>query len=308
MTVRLSVDRARWLEHVTTTLDAVRPFAEPVPVVKGNGYGFGRARLAGMAADFVDQICVGTIHELDDLPTGVEPIVLTPTLREPFTEHVILTVANAQHIAAVRHQPRRVIVKLASPMQRYGGRIDLIDTARSAGLDVIGVAIHPPLAGTDDERLAHITGQLDHIDPALDIWVSHLGIDALATLPTDRRWKLRLGTALWHGDREAMHLSAQVLEVRSVSAGTCVGYRQVPVDSDGYLVMVGAGTANGVHPLDDGRSPFHHRQTRLPLIESPHMHTSMLFCTSDMPRPSIGDWIDVQRPLTWTAIDELDWT
>jgi hypothetical protein len=72
--------------------------------------------------------------------------------------------------------------------------------------------------------------------------------------------------------------------------------------------MVGAGTANGVHPLDDGRSPFHHRQTRLPLVESPHMHTSMLLCTSDMPRPSIGDWIDVQRPLTWTAIDELDWT
>lgn len=193
-------------------------------------------------------------------------------------------------------------------MHRYGGGVDLIDTARSAGLEVIGVAIHPPLAGTDDEHLAHVTDQLERIDPALDIWVSHLGIDALAMLPTDRRWKLRLGTSLWHGDRESMHLSAQVLEVRSVSAGTRVGYRQMPVESDGYLVMVGAGTANGVHPLDDGRSPFHHRQTRLSLVEPPHMHTSMLFCANDMPRPSIGDWIDVQRPLTWTAIDELDWT
>ena len=39
--------------------------------------------------------------------------------------------------------------------------------------------------------------------------------------------------------------------------------------------MVGAGTAHGVQPLDDGRSPFHFARQRLALLEPPHMHTSM---------------------------------
>lgn len=307
MTVRLTVDRARWLKHVTSTLDAINRHAEAVPVVKGNGYGFGRARLAGIAADLADRICVGTIHELNELPTAVEPIVLTPTLVEPPTERVILTVANADHIRVLAGRPRRVLVKLASRMHRYGGDVRLIDEATAAGLDVVGVSIHPPLAGSDQEHIDQILTHLPHLDPRLDVWISHVGPEAIATLPDDRSWRVRVGTALWHGERSALHLSAQVLDVRTVSAGDNAGYRQVPVPVDGNLVMVGAGTANGVHPLDDGRSPFHHRRTRLDLLEAPHMHTSMLICPAEIPPPAIGDWLDLQRPLTWTMIDEIDW-
>lgn len=307
MTVRLTVDRSRWMQHVTTTLDEVRRVATPVPVVKGNGYGFGRSRLAGIAADLVDRVCVGTVHELDDLPTGVEPVVLTPSLTEPPTVEAIMTVGSHEHIQVLAGQPNRVLVKLSSAMQRYGRDVDLIDDARAAGLNVIGVSIHPPLAGDDHDHLQQILDYLPRLDPNLEIWVSHLRLDALEQLPSERSWSVRLGTSLWHGERSALHLFAQVIDVRPVRSGEHVGYRQTRIAADGRLVMVGAGTANGVHPLDDGRSPFHHRRTRLDLVEPPHMHTSMVFCPEELEAPAVGDWLDLQRPLTWTQIDEIDW-
>ena len=71
--------------------------------------------------------------------------------------------------------------------------------------------------------------------------------------------------------------------------------------------MVGAGTAHGVHPLEDGRSPFHFARHRLALVEPPHMHTSMVFVPSGDPTPRPGERIDVQRPLISTAVDEIVW-
>jgi hypothetical protein len=71
--------------------------------------------------------------------------------------------------------------------------------------------------------------------------------------------------------------------------------------------MVGAGTAHGVHPLEDGRSPFHFARTRLALVEPPHMHTSMVFVPASERAPRPGDTVDVQRPLISTAVDEVRW-
>ena len=71
-------------------------------------------------------------------------------------------------------------------------------------------------------------------------------------------------------------LSADVIDVREVRRGDVVGYRGVAIDVDGFIVMVGCGSANGVSALSDGRSPFHFDRRRLPLIEAPHMHTSMV--------------------------------
>ncbi len=142
------------------------------------------------------------------------------------------------------------------------------------------------------------------------MWVSHLGPDALAGLCA--RWPswffpIRLGTALWHGDRSALHLGADVLDVHAVSAGTVAGYHRTRVIADGTLVVVGAGSSHGVTMLDDGRSPFHFQRRRLAVLERPHMHTSMVFVPTGEPCPAIGDVVDVQRPLTMVAVDELTW-
>jgi hypothetical protein len=95
-------------------------------------------------------------------------------------------------------------------------------------------------------------------------------------------------------------------------AGAKVGYRLTTVAADGTLVMIGAGSANGVTtlPHENGQgdtSPFHYARTRMTLVEPPHMHTSMAIVPTDQPCPAVGDWVDLQRPLTLTTIDELLW-
>lgn len=299
---------AVWRSQIAQTVNAIDGL---VPVVKGNGYGFGRVRLAGIASEFCDTVAVGTIHELDGLPARLNPVVLTPTLTVPEvadgSTQPILTVGRTEHLDAIDGWSGRVIVKLATELRRYGGDPSLITDARSRGLDVIGVALHPPIAGIADELVRQITDSLDDVDPTLPVWVSHLDPDRYATLPSSHAYRMRVGTALWHGDKSALHLTADVLNVRSIEADTSAGYRQELVPAAGHLVMIGAGTANGVGPLGDGRSPFHFERTRLALHESSHMHTSMAFVPHGHPLPVVGDWVDLQRPLHMTAVDDYRW-
>ena len=109
--------------------------------------------------------------------------------------------------------------------------------------------------------------------------MSHL--DAAAHTALRERWPawvfpMRTGTALWHGDKSALPPRRQRARCpRRSPAATVAGYRHVTIDGDGTLVMIGAGTAHGVAPLADGRSPFHYVRERLQLLERPHMHTSM---------------------------------
>jgi alanine racemase len=304
VTITLSVRTALWrasVARLASTIDGL------VPVVKGTGYGFGRLALAELAAEFTDTVAVGTVHELDGLPSTVTPVVLTPTLAAPDSTLAILTVGNTAHLDALTGWTGRVLVKLTSSMQRYGGTPDLVDAARARGLDVAGVSIHLPLEGSASEHAHEITRLLGDIDPDLVVWVSHLDADTYASLPDTHRYRLRLGTSLWLGDRSLLQLSADVLEVRPVDAGTPAGYRLGVVPEPGHLVMIGAGTANGVTPLPDGRSPFHFRRERLALHEPPHMHTSMAFVPHGAPLPGIGDRVDLQRPLTMTTVDVVEW-
>ena len=305
MTIRLTIQREPWRRHVEETIAST---PHPVPVVKGNGYGLGRARLAGIAADLADTLAVGTVRELNDLSTGVRAVVLTPTLEPPPADDAILTVGSIEHIAALAGWGGEVLVKLESSMHRYGGDTNLIDHARAAGLRVLGVSIHPPLAGTDEEHLAEIAAHADRLDDDLEIWISHVDPATIDRLPSGRVYRVRLGTTLWHGRRDTMHLEARVLDRRPARAGTTAGYRAIPVPSDGHLVMVGAGSANGVAPLPDGRSPFHFKRRRLDLLEPPHMHTSMLVVPDEFDCPTTGDWVDLQRPLISTTVDEIVWT
>jgi alanine racemase len=304
VTITLSVRTASWRANVARLASSIDGL---VPVVKGNGYGFGRFTLAALAAEFTDTIAVGTVHELDGLPTTITPVVLTPTLSAPDSTRPILTVGNATHLDALDGWTGRVLVKLTSSMQRYGSDTALVDAARARDLDVSGVSIHLPLEGSAGRHADEIVRWLDDIDPDLEVWVSHLDADTYAALPSTHRYRLRLGTSLWLGDRSLLHLTADVLDVRRVDAGSPAGYRLGPVPGAGHLVMIGAGTANGVTPLPDGRSPFHFRRQRLALHEPPHMHTSMAFVPDGAPLPTIGDRLDLQRPLTMTAVDVVEW-
>ncbi len=283
-----------------------------VPVVKGNGYGFGRPGLIGLATQFgADELAVGTVHELTDLPPSApHQIVLTPALPSDLvgmqlSPKTILTVGSMADVTALAGRRQPVIVKIASSMRRYGANSDGLSrvaaAAETAGLLLHGYSIHLPLPQPAGSNVMEARSLLESIPGDTTVYVSHLtAAEIVALKPAFPRLRLRprIGTELWIGDKEYLKLVADVLEVRPVESGQSAGYRRWPVDEDGHLVMVSAGTAHGVQPLPDGRSPFHFERRRVALHEPPHMHTSMLVVPLGGPLPLVGDQVDVQQPLT----------
>jgi alanine racemase len=321
--LRLTVDELAWRSHVGTWRDV----PGLVPVVKGNGYGFGRATLARAALELgVGEVAVGTAHELADVaavaagsPTAV--VALTPAVHLPASlpPGSVLTVGSPAHVhaAVVAGHRGPVAVKLESSMHRHGAapeRLDeLLGCLRRDRLPLHEAVLHLPLATseyTDQHALAEIDGWIARLDPSVPLSLSHLSRDAFGQLVEahpHRTLRLRAGTALWHGDKAFLHLEADVLDIRPVRQGEPVGYRRRPAPAAGHLLMIGAGTAHGVTPLDGGASPFHHARRRLALVEPPHMHTSMVLVPAGEPLPCSGDWVDVQRPLTAVIADEVTW-
>lgn len=313
MALRLTVQRAAWQTHIGSIAQTVDGL---VPVVKGNGYGFGRPTLHPLVKSLSDYVCVGTVYELDSVGDRVTPVVLTPSAVPPpaSTATAILTIGSLRDIEALADWHGRIIVKLQSSMRRYGATpaelADIVSAAVAADLELVGYALHLPLAGTDTDRLSEVEAWLDLIDDRQPLWLSHLEPQSYADLRlrhTDRQFRLRLGTTLWHGDKSFLHLHTDVVAVHSIRAGERAGYRQIEMADDGHLVVVGAGSAHGVAALPDGASPFHFARTRMAMLEPPHMHTSMLVCPDDAPRPAVGDRVDVQRPLISALIDEIEW-
>jgi hypothetical protein len=309
MTLTLHVDGGAWRARAGATADA---HGDVIAVVKGNGYGFGRSRLAAEALTLgLDRLAVGTVHELAGLPsTPVAPVVLTPAVGADVAlgAGAVLTIGSTTHARAAAGHAGPVVVKLASSMQRYGvdpdGLDALLAAAGAGGLAVAGFALHLPLTG---DPVPEIEAWLRCLPAEATLAVSHIDPVALHDLRArhpDHRLPVRLGTALWHGDKQALALRADVIEARP-ARGTTAGYRGRDLPGPGTLVMVGAGTAHGVHPLPDGRSPFHFARRRLVLVEPPHMHTSMVWIAADEPVPAVGAEVDVQVPLTHVLPDRV---
>jgi alanine racemase len=327
MTLRLSVASAAWKKHVR---DTVTTLGDVLPVVKGNGYGFGRRGLMSHASDISSDVAVGTVHELVDVPSTMRPFVLTPvgagvvdassagvvdTHGAPMSHAIrpdaVLAVASRHDLDVLKklNSQNPVVIKVESSMHRYGVLPDdaasLRSAAEAAGHEVVAWSLHLPLAGDGhEEEVVRIATRLSADVP---LHVSHLlGDIQRVRASVKQRVVVRTGTQLWLGDKSMLSLHADVISVRRVAAGTVAGYRNTPVSREASLVMVGCGSSHGVGTLDDGRSPFHFARRRLELLEAPHMHTSMLVI-GDEPCPREGEWVDVQQPLTRVLVDTVAW-
>lgn len=337
MPLTLHVDRSAWSAHLDSVA-AEHP--GHVPVIKGNGYGFGRARLAQeVLARGGRRVAVGTLAETRDLPAGLdEVLLLTPELklREAPAANVTFTVGSGAHIAAlsdVGAAGARVVLKLASSMRRYGVGPDelpaLAAAAAGAGLEVVGYSVHLPLAATSAANAAEVHAWLPHLDPQAELLISHLSAKDAAAVAAARPGPVhsRIGTRLWLGAPRTMSATATVLEVRAIGRGERFGYGQGK-GRRGTLVMVSAGTAHGVAlaaPRHAARgkgwaitlaeaggevahrvvSPFTYQGARTTFAEPPHMHTSMLLVPHGEPVPDVGDELAVQVRYTTTSFDEI---
>ena len=319
MTLRLTVDENAFRSHVASVA-ASTPHL--VPVIKGNGYGLGRARLIELVNELLpstNTVAVGTIHEAADIPRQYAVHVMTPVGDFDHVEipaNAMLTVGSRHDVdvLARRAWKGRVVVKLASSMRRFGAThdefADLVqDVARIGGV-IHACAIHPATAGTDADRLAEIHAWLPVIPDCVTVSVSHLGpssLESLRSLSDRRTIEARLGTALWHGTKEHFALRADVMRVEPCHVGETAGYRASRIEHDGHLVVIGAGSAHGVTPLANGDSPFHFGRQRIPLVEAPYMHSALAVIPLGSPLPAAGDLVDVQRPLTTVHPDIIEW-
>jgi alanine racemase len=341
MPLTLYVDGPRWRRHLTETRDGHPGI---VPVLKGNGYGFGIERLASRAAWLgVDTVAVGTYTEVAPAVSSFQGSVMVLTPWRPFEakavfdSHVIHTVGRLEDLRAMAERdtrPRVVLERLTS-MRRHG--LSARDLREAAGLlddrvAVEGVAIHLPISKgshlTEVNRL--MTDVVAAGLPTNRVYVSHLTDAELGTLRQsypEYEFRPRIGTQLWLGDREALQVRATVLDVHPVERGDVFGYRSRTAPAAGTILVVSGGTANGIGleaptggatlkdraarvargGLDAAgfvRSPYTVDGKQRLFAEPPHMQASMLFLSNGARVPEIGDEVDVRVRFTATAFDE----
>lgn len=358
MTLTLHVDGPRWREHLLGVAERTPGL---VPVAKGNGYGFGKARLArrtqwlaerGAAAGqtWGDVLAVGTYDELDEVASRCEASLLVLTPWRPFgaaldvmaadpalTKRVIHTVSRAEDLSALleRQPDARYVLELATSMLRHGmtGR-ELRGLGGLASRGTLeGVALHLPLAQgshlSQVQRL--ITDAVAAGLPTRTLWVSHLTRDELDRLRasySDFTFRPRIGTDLWLGDRGALRVTAQVLDVHPVERGDVFGYRSRTAPKNGHILVVSGGTAHGIGleaptgeqslkaraaTLARGgldavgfvRSPYSIGGKQRLFAEPPHMQASMLFLPHGSSVPAVGDEVDVRVRFTATTFDRV---
>ncbi len=261
----LHVDGDRWRAHLRDLHDRQPGL---VPVAKGNGYGFGLARLARKSAWLgVDTIAVGTYEEVEQVASRFDGSILVLTPWRPFNPapqdpRVIHTVGRIEDLNALAAHGReqgvrpRIVLERLTSMLRHGftarGLRSAVEIVHGGGVELAGVALHLPLAQTSHvaevERLmtdvvaAGLTG-------GTSIWVSHLTETELELLGArfgDFTFRPRVGTGLWLGARDALSVRATVLDSHSVERGDVFGYRGRSAPRTGTILVVSGGTAHGI--------------------------------------------------------------
>lgn len=339
MGLSLHIDKTKWHAHLDTFKTK---HAGLVPVIKGNGYGLGAARLTHEAMRLGSQIiAVGTSAEADEIGAlfAGEILILAPwRASQPRVPGAIHTLSSIEAISAW-HDQTPVVVELLTDTRRHGiDRAEFGELAKLlGGLNCRGLAFHLPLSSTRSAR-EMVATEIEEIFeaeiPATSfnhtIWISHISLPDLNSL-RDKYPALtfleRVGTALWLGDGEAFKTTATVLDRHRISSGERIGYRQRRLQKGGWLLVVSGGTEHGIgleSPPSDlsivgrvkvigkavlaatgvQRSPYSYNGKRLRFAEPPHMQCSLLLLIDEL-APEIGTDIEVTVRHTTTRLDSI---
>lgn len=342
MPFALHVNAERWHRHTKTFAQATPGI---VPVIKGNGYGFGRDLLAGESdALGLDTIAVGTYEEVPGALASFTGDIMVLTPWRPFFAdipydrrliHTVGRVEDVELLASTAPAGTRILIEGETSMARHGfDRHELSAAVKALGdLDVAGIAIHLPMQGDNLEEAQSWAAVLETSQlETTTMYLSHLTPGEYTTLREGRpnlTIRPRIGTSLWLGDLGAIKARATVLDVHNVGRGERVGYRQRPMPRDGYLLVVAGGTSHGIgleapkatsgfvsrgksvargglEAAGFALSPFTIDGKQRWFAEPPHMQASMLFIPAGAEAPAIGDWVDVAVRYTTATFDSVD--
>ena len=191
MTFTLTVDTEAWRASVRAQIATASTATghDLIPVIKGNGYGFGQQLLVDEVTRLgLPRFAVGTVFEAEQLtatgPTSPDVVVLepfTPTdllaarawerLTDAQQPRLIRVIANSMALETVARQAREtgrsiaLILEGRTSLARFGFSPDDLcaalstDAARAAlasgALDIHGLSLHLPLSGPGRPRADH---------------------------------------------------------------------------------------------------------------------------------------------------------
>ena len=309
MSLVLQLDKTRWETHLTEFATGI----ELVPVIKGNGYGLGFPKLVAEVNRLeLDLIAVDTFAEAAQLRQiwqkqilVMQPVRVTD---DYLAANLILTVDN--------HSPKvstPVVVEIKTKLQRFG--VELEDLKKFADYNIVGYGVHLPIG--DHTNFSFAKAIAEEL-PDQTIFVSHLTKSELAQLPNA---VLRVGTSFWLGDRTALSMYGEVLEVRKVSGK--LGYGQVKNANE--IAVISGGTRHGIgmraptmpantrqrlvalglgwyEAMRKAKSPFYLGRKSLAFADTPHMNVSLV----QLPKGhslKVGDKVFVRARYTTTYPD-----
>ena len=331
----LHVDAERWRHHIAHYV--ARHQGDLVPVIKGNGYGFGIPTLARESQGFSAQ-CVAcySAEEATIIRSQYEGDVLLLSPKESIDEPWVIHTVSPHSKDFIAKKPARFVIEILSPVKRHGFTTNEIKGALNEYSQTgkcEGLAIHLPI---DQKKMKSgvvtwITNQLQSLakqninptDYSETIWISHISADELIQLKkvrSDIRWRVRVGTDLWLGARTSLTATAQVIDRHKITSGERVGYRQ-KAPGNGWLIIAAGGTSQGIglevpslglknfikallRLFGWNPSPYSWSGKVLPFVEAPHMHNSLLFMKSGTP-PEVGEEIGLNVRFTTTTFHEV---
>jgi len=326
MPLSLHVDGQKWRSHLSAMLSA-KPGL--VPVIKGNGYGFGLELLAAESNRLgVETIAVGLASEVAKVRTvfAGEIIILSPDqeINEVSQSKVIQTISYLDLLQKINSNSN-VIVEILTPLNRHGINISdlnqVLAIIKDRNLNLRGFTLHLPIADIDGKW---VSATLQKLPEGSTVWISHLhGADQIKKEFPKLTFRERIGTSLWLGADSALQARATVLENRKIQ-GTA-GYQQRKVNEN--VIVASGGTAHGIGltaPQSDYsllgrakiiarafeaafgklRSPYRWDGKGLNFVEPPHMQCSLLsYSGSNQPKP--GDELTLRVRYTTTTFDQI---
>ncbi len=188
MSLLLQVDGSRWSTHLASIQQA---FPGLVPVIKGNGYGFGQSVAADFATDLgVDTVAVGLPGELAEVASRFpgQVVLLEPwnpaysvePSHLPAGERLVLTVSDPAAVRAIAQTatqtatqaatsggPLQVLLEGRTSMHRFGMTPEdltralaepvVADAVAARRLRVAGLSLHLPLEQPEIRHVAITT-------------------------------------------------------------------------------------------------------------------------------------------------------
>lgn len=282
MSFTLRVDAEKWRAHTDRVRDLIAEASgtAPIPVIKGNGYGFGQDVLAREADRLgADTIAVGTVFEVDSVLGAGSPDIV---VLEPFTPSDAAAAEAWWHLGSRAHAGRiirtvssidalyalcagegssRVILEVASSMHRFGLsesqligilRDETVHEALLRGRVLIeGISVHLPLVQPADEKPGPAGGSLKarEVMRWAGLWQEQTAVWSGHNAPSATVWVSHVD------DAEARQISSALDEaVLRVRVGTklWLGNRSV---------LHPRATVLAVHPIPEGTHVGYRQRT-----------------------------------------------